>query len=332
MDKQQFNKGLLEFLSQSTTSFHAVQSMSRRLLDAGFVPFDAHSDLSPGSVGVFYEQAGTLIALRPGRDPLLDSGLRMVGAHTDSPCLMVKPQPEKFDLGYLQLGIEVYGGALLNPWFDRDLSLAGRVSYQNAEGAVATALVDFRDPIAVIPSLAIHLDREANKNRSINAQTQMAPLLSLDTGQFNLRDFLRAHLQEQHLDVHEVLDYELCFYDTQPPAQIGLHWEFIASARLDNLLSCYTGLQALLEADGTQWSLLICNDHEEVGSRSATGAQGPMLQQFLQALLKEPGALPQLMQRSMMISADNAHAVHPSYPDKHDERHGPMINGGLSSK
>ena len=167
MDKQLFNQGLLEFLSESTTSFHAVQAMSRRLSEAGFMPFDTDSDLSPGSAGVFYEQAGTLIALLPGREPLLESGLRMVGAHTDSPCLMVKPQAETFDLGYLQLGIEVYGGALLNPWFDRDLSLAGRVSYQNAEGSVATALVDFRDPIAVIPSLAIHLDREAKDRKSV---------------------------------------------------------------------------------------------------------------------------------------------------------------------
>lgn len=328
MDKQLFNQGLLEFLSEATSSFHAVKAMSRRLSEAGFTHFNADSDLGPGSAGVFYEQAGTLIALLPGSEPLLDSGLRMVGAHTDSPCLMVKPQPEKFDLGYLQLGIEVYGGALLNPWFDRDLSLAGRVSYLNASGSVATALVDFRDPIAVIPSLAIHLDREANKNRSINAQIQMAPLLSMDSGEFNLRDFLCQHLRAQNIELSEVLDYELCFYDTQPPAQIGLQGEFIASARLDNLLSCYTGLQALLAADGSQWSLLICNDHEEVGSRSATGAQGPMLQQFLQAVLKDHAALPLLMQRSMMISADNAHAVHPSYPDKHDERHGPMINGG----
>ncbi|WP_414980457.1 M18 family aminopeptidase [Congregibacter sp.] len=328
MDKQQFNEGLLEFLSESTTSFHAVQAMSHRLVEAGFQAFDADTDLSPGSAGVFYAQAGSLIALLPGSGPLLDSGLRMVGAHTDSPCLMVKPQPEQFDLGYLQLGIEVYGGALLNPWFDRDLSLAGRVSYQDVDGAVATTLVDFRDPIAVIPSLAIHLDREANNNRSINAQTQMAPLLSMNTGDFSLRDFLREHLRGKNIQIIEVLDYELCFYDTQPPAQIGIQGEFIASARLDNLLSCYTGLQALLEADGSQWALLVCNDHEEVGSRSATGAQGPMLQYFLQAVLNNHGALPLLMQRSMMISADNAHAVHPSYPDKHDERHGPVINGG----
>lgn len=329
IDKQQFNDGLLAFLAAAPTPFHAVRAMAERLAAAGFVCLDAGDVLEPGSQGVFIKQAGSLIALRPGSKPLLEGGLRMVGAHTDSPCLMVKPQPEQLSMGYLQLGIEVYGGALLNPWFDRDLSLAGRVSYLSAAGSVATTLVDFCDPIAIIPSLAIHLDREANKSRSVNPQLQMAPLLALDaTDDFSLRALLVERLAQDGLVVDEVLEYELCFYDTQPPAQVGLRGEFIASARLDNLLSCYTGLQALLAADGAQWSLLVCNDHEEVGSRSAAGAQGPMLRHFLEALLGEPGALPLLMQRSMMISADNAHGVHPSYPDKHDERHGPLINGG----
>jgi aspartyl aminopeptidase len=190
--------------------------------------------------------------------------------------------------------------------------------------------VDFCDPIAIIPSLAIHLDRDANKSRSVNAQLQMAPLLALDAADdFSLRTLLAEKLAQDGLNIAEVLEYELCFYDTQAPAQVGLRGEFIASARLDNLLSCYTGLQALLAADGSQWSLLVCNDHEEVGSRSAAGAQGPMLRHFIEGLLgDEYGALPLLMQRSMMISADNAHGVHPSYPDKHDERHGPLINGG----
>ncbi|MDP5052587.1 MAG: M18 family aminopeptidase, partial [Congregibacter sp.] len=318
MNREKFNTGLLEFLGESTTPFHAVQAMAQRLLGAGFEPLNSDRRVEPGGAGVFFTHAGSLIALRPGSDALSESGLRMVGAHTDSPCLMVKPQPELANLGYLQLGIEVYGGALLNPWFDRDLSLAGRVSYLNADGAVATALVDFRDPIAVVPSLAIHLDREANNNRAVNAQTQMAPLLSLGTGEgFSLRELLRERLlHEQSLQqrgvkplaVKEVLDYELCFYDTQPPAQIGLQGEFIASARLDNLLSCYTGLEALIEANGSQWSLLVCNDHEEVGSRSASGAAGPMLQQFIRSLLPDSTALAPLMRQSMMISADNAHA------------------------
>jgi aspartyl aminopeptidase len=242
---------------------------------------------------------------------------------------MLKPQPEQRSEGYLQLGIEVYGGALLNPWFDRDLSLAGRVSVRTAAGQVSTALLDFRRALAIVPSLAIHLDREANPNRSVNAQMQMAPLLALDPGEaFTLRALLAEQLRQDGVEFEEVLDYELCFYDVQPPAIIGLQHEFIASARLDNLLSCFTGLTALQNADGNQWSLLVCNDHEEVGSLSDSGARGPLLSQLIEGLLDDPAAMSQLMQRSMMISADNAHGVHPSYPDKHDLQHGPKLNGG----
>lgn len=329
MEKQVFNDGLLDFLSASPTPFHAVKSISERLSAAGFLPLAAAGAPKPGGPGVYFCHAGSIIALQPGRDSLLESGLRMVGAHTDSPCLMLKPQPEQRSMGYLQLGIEVYGGALLNPWFDRDLSLAGRVSYLTPDNSVATALVDFRDPIATVPSLAIHLDREVNKNRSINAQLQMAPLIALDPDEtFDLRELLAERLLADGVELNEVLDFELCFYDNQAPALVGLRREFIASARLDNLLSCYTGMAAMLAADRSQWNLLVCNDHEEVGSLSAAGAQGPMLRHFLQGLLDDPAMLPLLMQKSMLISADNAHGVHPSYPDKHDERHGPLLNAG----
>lgn len=329
MDKQDFNRGLMTFLAEAPTPFHAAALMERHFLESGFRCVEHGEFLGAGEPGVVYRQGGSIIALRPGSRPLADSGLRMVGAHTDSPCLMVKPQPEKRSKGYLQLGIEVYGGALLNPWFDRDLSLAGRVSYQSEEGPVATALLDFREPLAVVPSLAIHLDREANKNRHVNAQTDMAPVLGLRVDEaLTLRTLLAEKLQSDGIACDEVLDYELCFYDTQEPAQIGVQGEFIASARLDNLLSCFIGMQALQAADDSEWSLLVCNDHEEVGSLSASGAQGPMLRRFLEAVLNAPGELSGLMRRSMMISADNAHGVHPNYPDKHDAQHGPALNGG----
>jgi aspartyl aminopeptidase len=297
---------------------------------AGFRAWDAGQDIAPGEAGVYLRRGGSLIALRPGRGPLMEQGLRMVGAHTDSPCLMVKPRPERVDGGYCQLGIEVYGGALLNPWFDRDLSLAGRVSFASPGGQVATALVDFECPVAVIPSLAIHLDREANKSRSVNAQTDMAPLLAVATeAGWDLREALLARLLDAGHSADRVLEYELCFYDTQAPALLGLRGDFIASARLDNLLSCYTGLEALLADDEVEpWRLLVCNDHEEVGSLSASGAQGPMLRDFLQGLLPSPVDLPGIMARSMLISADNAHGLHPNYPDRHDPAHGPVLNGG----
>ena len=328
-DRSRFNRGLLRFLGEAVTPFHAVRAMAAQLRDAGFAVASSGAKIAPGEGGVIYGQGGSLIALRPGARPLHESGLRMVGAHTDSPCLMLKPQPERRSEGCLQLGIEVYGGALLNPWFDRDLSLAGRVSYATPGGQVATALVDFRDPIAVIPSLAIHLDREANRKRTVNAQTQMAPILAPDPGEdWSLRACLLDRLRDQGVALDEVLDYELCFYDSQAPAIVGLNEDFIASARLDNLLSCYTGLRALIDAGGDEWSLLVCNDHEEVGSLSASGAQGPMLRHVIQGLLEQPAELPLLMRRSMLISTDNAHAVHPNYAERHDARHGPQLNGG----
>ena len=256
----------------------------------------------------------------------------MVGAHTDSPCLMVKPNPEKLRNGCFQLGVQVYGGALLNPWFDRDLSLAGRVSFQSLDGQLRTALIDYRIPLATIPSLAIHLDRGVNDSRSINPQTDILPILFQQSGEdpADFRALLKSRLLEEHPDcaAQQVLDFELPFYDTQAPAVIGLQQEFIASARLDNLLSCYVGLQALLQSDGAASSLLVCNDHEEVGSLSAAGAQGPMLRSLLQRIAGDEHAYAELAERSLMISADNPHAIHPNCADRHDDNHGPQMNQG----
>jgi aspartyl aminopeptidase len=329
--REEFNSGLLEFLHASTSPFHAVRQMSARLDEAGFTELNDADPWAVEAGGAYYlrRNDSSIIAFRCGRDSGPGEGLRMVGAHTDSPCLMVKPNPEKTREGYQQLGVEVYGGALLNPWFDRDLSLAGRVSFLDGENRLRKALVDFREPLAVIPSLAIHLDREVNKNRSINAQTDILPVLGCGDS-LDLRELLATRLKEEHknLDVAKVLDYELCFYDTQAPQLVGLEREFISAARLDNLLSCYCGLQALLAADGEVSSLLVCNDHEEVGSQSAAGAQGPMLRSVLERLAGDSTAYAALIEGSVMISADNAHGVHPNFSSRHDENHGPLLNGG----
>lgn len=333
MNNSEFNRGLCDFLSVATTPFHAVAAITASLREAGFESLDGAGQgvsTQPGGRYFLTRNDSSLIAFIHGVEHTPRSGMHMVGAHTDSPCLMVKPNPERLRQGCFQLGVEVYGGALLNPWFDRDLSLAGRVSYADECGMLATGLLDFRRPLAVIPSLAIHLDREANNSRNINPQTDILPLLALagEGEEPTLRDMLAAALTESGHRVARVLDYELCFYDVQPPAMVGLNQEFIASARLDNLLSCYTGLQALLAADPTQSSLLVCNDHEEVGSTSAVGAQGPMLRSLLMQLAGDERSFAHMLERSVMISADNAHAVHPNYADRHDERHGPRLNGG----
>jgi aspartyl aminopeptidase len=330
----EFNAGLLDFLARSPTPFHATANLAALLAAAGFEALVETADwaLTPGGRYYSIRNDASLIAFVLGTEALAHHGIRMLGAHTDSPCLMVRPHPEKNRRGYFQLGVEVYGGALLNPWFDRDLSLAGRVVVRDPSGRLRSHLVDFRRPLAVIPSLAIHLDREVNRNRSINAETDIQPLLGQLVGDAtgDLRLLLAQELAASGAAADEVLDFELCLYDTQPPARIGLGGEFIAAARLDNLLSCYVGVQALLASQGNETRLVVCSDHEEVGSASASGAQGPFLESVLMRMRLLPDATERTraLMASLLISADNAHGVHPNFPARHDDNHGPLLNRG----
>ncbi len=326
----QFNAGLLNFLASSPTPFHCVATMAQRLVEAGFSRLDetASWQLKPGGKYFLTRNGSSIIAFIYGEQDMLAQGIRMVGAHTDSPCLMVKPNPELRKHGFLKLSVEVYGGALLNPWFDRDLSIAGRIVFQAADGTLGQRLVDFVEPVAVIPNLAIHLDRQANDSRTVNQQTELSPILFLQ-GEGRETDF-RQSLASRFLpgENAQILDYDLYFYDTQKPAIIGAYGDFIASARLDNQLSCFVGMQALLAADSQQTCVLICSDHEEVGSASTCGAQGPMLANLLARLIPDGERRTQIINRSLLVSTDNAHGIHPNYPAKHDENHGPMLNGG----
>lgn len=339
MQDSEYVAGLLEFLQHSPTPFHAVAQMTQQLEAAGYQRLHEADAWQLDPDGQYYvtRNDSSLIAFSLAADPV-SHGFRMVGAHTDSPCLKVKPNPELVQSGYYQLAVEVYGGVLLNPWFDRDLSLAGRVSYLDSDDELCHCLIDFEQAIATIPSLAIHLDREANDNHAINKQQHLPPVLiklpeissdgKQDATPPQLRDILLKLVQQQHAAACRVLDYELSLYDTQPPAVIGLHQDFIASARLDNLLSCYTALLSLLKAGAGQNSLLVCNDHEEVGSVSAAGAQGPFLHTVLQRISGSHEAMARTMDRYLLISADNAHGVHPNFADKHDANHGPILNQG----
>ncbi|WP_420555282.1 M18 family aminopeptidase [Neptuniibacter marinus] len=323
---------LKEFLQSAPTPYHAVNEMVQRLNAAGYQCVDEADAWCVSAGGRYYtvRNGSSIVAwCMPANRSLLESGFRMVGAHTDSPCLKVKPVPELCKQGYQQLGVEVYGGVLLNPWFDRDLSMAGRVSYLDTSRSRQQALVDFVKPVAILPSLAIHLDRDANTNRTINAQTQLPVILAQGEEKCDFKSILAKQLNKEGVsDIDEILDYEISLYDTQGPSIVGLEEEFIASARLDNLLSCFMGLKALLNADSEEGVLLVCNDHEEVGSMSAAGAQGPMLSQVIERLLPVAEDRVRTINRSMLISADNAHGIHPNFADKHDENHGPLLNAG----
>lgn len=341
MQDMYFVNGLIDFIKNSPTPFHAVQTMTDILEQNGYKQLQEADQWSlqgrQGTGERYYvtRNDSSIVAFQLNQS-LTDTGIRMLGAHTDSPCLKVKPNPEIINNHYFQLGVEVYGGALLNPWFDRDLSLAGRVSYLNKEGAIDHHLINLEKAIATIPSLAIHLDKEANTQHKINKQTHLPPvLMKMPEGdaEFDFKAFLlkiinAASENRAAGQAEKVLDYELSFYDVQAPAVIGLHDDFIASARLDNLLSCYTGLMALIESDDKQNTLLVCTDHEEVGSASVAGAQGTFLKSVLERLSDSDESYSRMIASSLMISVDNAHGIHPNYADKHDENHGPILNHG----
>jgi len=334
MEESAFNQGLLNFLKASPTPFHAVAQLADMSEKAGFARVSESDtwNLKKGQGYYVTRNDSAIIVFTTGISDLAETGIRMTCAHTDSPCLKVKPQPEIVSRSYLQLGVEVYGGALLNTWFDRDLSLAGRITYLSEKKIIRSALIDFKYPLAFIPSLAIHFNRDANKNHTVNEQKDLPPVLAQVSGNEmpDFRALLLQQLKKEHpdCDADTVLEYELSFYDTQPPSFVGLNQEFIAAARLDNLLSCYTGLTSLAESDKQTPCLLVFNDHEETGSVSVAGAQGNFLESVLTRLCPCAENLSRTLARSVMISADNAHGVHPNYADKYDERHGPILNRG----
>jgi len=317
-------KELCAFIERSPTSFHAALNLLELFKEAGFEQLDEGENwsVSANSSYVVTRNDSSIIAFRTGSD--LSRGFQMVGAHTDSPCLRIKPNPTLNKHGYTQLGVEVYGGALLHPWLDRDLSIAGRVSGSDKSGKVVSEIVDFKKPIAVIPNLAIHLDREANKKRVINPQTNLPLIISQgETAEFD--DLLKELCSNK---MQAILEYELSCYDSQAPALVGLNDEFVCTARLDNLLSTYIGARALLDTSGDQAALFVSTDHEEVGSASACGAQGPFLKSVLERVTQDASTLTQLISRSSLLSCDNAHGIHPNYPEKHDQNHGPILNQG----
>lgn len=334
MNGTALNQGLLDFIRASPTPFHATATLRQLLENAGYTALDEadHWQLQAGGRYLVTRNDSSLIAFCLGDSDIAASGLRMIGAHTDSPCLHVKPEPDLVKNGYYQLGVETYGGALLYPWFDRDLSIAGRISYRDRHRQLGNILIDFSEPVAIIPSLAIHLEREAARTPKFNPQQHLPPLLMQvgDEPAVGFRQLLQELARQQHpeLDIEAVLEFELSLYDCQPGTLVGLQQDFLVSARLDNLLSCFIAARALIDSTGTTHRLLVCSDHEEVGSASSCGADGPFLKSVLERLCPQPQELARCINRSWLISVDNAHGIHPNYADKHDANHGPLLNQG----
>ncbi len=319
---------LLSFLQASPTPFHAVAEAAVRLGAAGFrrlVEADPWAELPGG--GYYVTTADTnLIAFVLPDDRSRRQAFQIVGAHTDSPNLRLKPNAGYAAEGYAQVGVEVYGGALLNSWLDRDLGLAGRVLVRDGDGAIASRLVTIDRPLLRVPQLAIHLDREVNdKGLVLNRQDHLAPILGLG----DTPDLLILVGGAAGIDPAHIVGSELMLFDLTAPALGGAANEFIFSARLDNLAMCHAAVTALARVKApTAISVIALFDHEEVGSASAAGAGSAVLPRILERLAGDRTTFLRACAASTCISADMAHAVHPNYPGRHEARHKPQLNGG----
>lgn len=341
---------LVRYIDQSPTPWHCAQTSADRLLGAGFTALDESQPfgIGPGEGG-FYVRDGLVVAFRLGTRPPIESGFRLLGAHTDSPNLRLKPQPEVAKAGYRTLGVEVYGGALYYTWLDRDLGLAGRVFLKTATPFPEARLVHLARPLCRIPSLAIHLNREVNSDGlKLNAQQHLAPMFAMPAAKGDETSALRRLLGDAAgVEPERILSWDLALIDTQAPTLGGLDDAFVFAPRLDNQASCHAALSALIAAPPSEATQVIAlYDHEEVGSLTTAGADGPLIELLLTRLalgapwqdrerdparaapLAEAEAFQRAIAKSWHISADMAHAVHPNYEDRHEPQHKPVLNGG----
>jgi aspartyl aminopeptidase len=326
---------LIDFIDASPSPYHAAAEALRRLTAAGFSEVAPDAEWPAGTGRYVTVDGGSLFAWAVPEGTAPHTPFRLIGAHTDSPTLRVKPRPDTSSVGIRQLGVEVYGGPLLNSWLDRDLGLAGRVVIRTPDG-VATRLVRADRPLLRIPQLAIHLDQDmrAAGGLKLDPQEHLVPMWSL--GPADDRAFKEFLGKELGVEAADVLSHDLVTYDVTGGALAGLNEEFVSSARLDDLGCAHASVTALAagaERPAPQHvSALVLFDNEEIGSVSATGARGAWLgRQLERSVLARGGTREDFLRAvtgSMHISADMSHATHPNYPDKHEPQHQIALNGG----
>ncbi|XP_058102250.1 probable aspartyl aminopeptidase isoform X1 [Magnolia sinica] len=373
---------LLSFLNASPTAFHAVDEAKRRLKDAGFEHVSEREDwkLEVGKKYFFTRNYSTIVAFAIGKRYVPGNGFHIVGAHTDSPCLKLKPVSKVAKGGYLEIGVQTYGGGLWHTWFDRDLTVAGRLIIKEGKDdsiSYLHKLIRIEEPIMRIPTLAIHLDRDVKDAFKVNTHSHLVPVLAtsikaelqevaIENGP--VEDGVQGDGKESHgtrngnMKKHhttllqlladqaccqpdEICDFELQVCDTQPSIVGGAMKEFVFSGRLDNLCMSFCCLKALIDSTSSENSLdnepgirmVALFDHEEVGSNSAQGAGSPVMLDALSRITNffsssNSQLLEKAIQRSFLVSADMAHALHPNYMDKHEENHQPKLHGGLVIK
>uniref|UniRef100_A0AAU2VNC8 Probable M18 family aminopeptidase 2 n=1 Tax=Streptomyces sp. NBC_00008 TaxID=2903610 RepID=A0AAU2VNC8_9ACTN len=330
---------LLSFIRASPSPYHAVASAAQRLEKAGFRELRGTDDWTGTTGGSFVLRGGALIAWYVPEGTPAHTPFRIIGTHTDSPNLRIKPTPDTGSAGWRQIAVEIYGGVPLNTWLDRDLGISGRLALRGPGGTTDSRLVQIDEPLLRVPQLAIHLDRSVNDGLALDPQRHIAPVWSLGAAQEGA--LLRRVAAAAEADPDEVLGWDLMLHDIQPPGYLGAEREFVVSSRLDNLISVHAGVTALAAAataaeEPAYIPVLAAFDHEEVGSGSDTGAQSPLLERVLSRSVTARGGSAEDWSRALAgafcLSADMAHAVHPNYAERHDPDHHPLPNSGPTVK
>ncbi|KAI9503980.1 hypothetical protein GGI25_000862 [Coemansia spiralis] len=356
---------LVDFINKSPSPFHAVDVCRKWLRGAQFTELKEkqswHGAIKPNGRYFFTRNGSSLVAFAVGGKFHPGNGVSIVGAHTDSPCFKLKPVSKKSGSGFLQVGVQVYGGGLWHTWFDRDLSVAGRVMVKDASGGYANRLIAIEEPIMRIPSLAIHLERSMADGFKYNKEVHLTPILATvfkavngekSEKSDNEKEPKPAHhpilleriAKELDIKVGDISDFELCLYDTQKATIGGICNEFIYSARLDNLNSSYCAIESLINslseesaADDSHIRMVALFDNEEVGSTSAYGANSALIESAIRRVHDSfdncgRSCFEECVANSYLISSDVTHAVHPNYSEKHEENHRPELHKGPAIK
>lgn len=339
-------KRLLSFLDASPVNFLAVKNIADTLAANGFHRIDPALPLGEVKSGDRFfvtKNDSSIYAFRIGNKPIADAGFHMICAHCDSPTFRIKPNAEMLtEGGIVKLNTEVYGGPIMSTWFDRPLTLAGRVIVRGEDVMQPeTLLLHIKRPLLQISNLAIHFNRQVNDGVALSKQKDVLPLLGQITNQLEAGNLLMNVILEElnstiadcQFCAKDVLDFDLYLADATPACTFGVHNEFISSGRLDDLSMCYAGLEALIASDTTDTTqVLALFDNEETGSQTKQGAGSPFLAYILKRIAMSQShteeAYYQAVERAFMISADNAHAWHPNYPEKYDPTNHPMLGGG----
>lgn len=337
-DELRYAQELIDFIYKSPTAFHAVDNVKESLKADGFIELKEEEKWNLKKSGKYYttKNDSALIAFTVGEGQVEEEGFKIVGAHTDSPTFRVKPNGEIISEGnYLKLNTEVYGGLIRSTWMDRPLSIAGRLVVKGENPLYPiTKLVNIKKPILIIPSLAIHMNREANSGGELNLQKDTLPLVAMITDELEKDNVLLKTLsKELNIPQEDIIDFDLFLYEFEKGSIVGLNQEFISAGRLDDLQMVHAGIEAIKKAPITKGiNVMVCFDNEEVGSSTKQGADSNMLANVLERIVlclgKEKEDFFRALSKSFIISADNAHAVHPNSPEKADPTNRPIINKG----